>query len=175
MGAWGWWCLVASMTGATGPCSGRGGTAAARGPNDFVRIAHGATAGTVRLALRGAAERLERESCQAVFSDFADTSGRPVREALERTGYTASNYLGQIFFYDGSRHRLCQTGRVIAVASPGSRVVQVCPEAFRNRYNRDSRYVEAILIHEALHTLGLGENPPTSFEITTRVISRCTR
>jgi hypothetical protein len=163
------------MTGATGPCSGRGETGNAREPNDPVRIAHGATAGTVRLALRGAAERLEHGSCQAVFSDFADTAGRPLREALERTGGTASGYLGQLLFYDGSRHRLCQTGRVIAVAQPGSRVVQVCPEELRNRYLRDPRYVEAILIHEALHSLGLGENPPTSFEITTRVIKRCTR
>jgi hypothetical protein len=35
--------------------------------------------------------------------------------------------------------------------------------------------VEAILIHEALHTLGLAENPPTSFEITRQVLGRCTR
>ena len=32
---------------------------------------------------------------------------------------------------------------------------------------------EAALIHESLHSLGLGENPPTSSEITSRVISRC--
>ena len=35
--------------------------------------------------------------------------------------------------------------------------------------------LEATLIHEALHTLGLGENPPTSREITSRVVSRCHR
>jgi len=29
------------------------------------------------------------------------------------------------------------------------------------------------MIHEALHTLGLGENPPTSAEITERVLARC--
>ena len=32
---------------------------------------------------------------------------------------------------------------------------------------------EAMVIHEMLHTLGLGENPPTTFEITDRVLSRC--
>ena len=32
---------------------------------------------------------------------------------------------------------------------------------------------EAVIIHETLHSLGLGENPPTSDEITWRVFSRC--
>jgi hypothetical protein len=32
---------------------------------------------------------------------------------------------------------------------------------------------EATVIHEALHTLGLGENPPTSREITAGVLKRC--
>jgi hypothetical protein len=30
-----------------------------------------------------------------------------------------------------------------------------------------------ILIHEWLHTLRLGENPPTSLEITAQVTERC--
>jgi len=30
-----------------------------------------------------------------------------------------------------------------------------------------------MVIHEVLHTLGLGENPPTSTEITLRVEGRC--
>jgi hypothetical protein len=32
---------------------------------------------------------------------------------------------------------------------------------------------EAVIIHEMLHTLGLGENPPSSTEITFRVLNRC--
>jgi hypothetical protein len=32
---------------------------------------------------------------------------------------------------------------------------------------------EVCLIHDMLHTLGLGENPPTSSEITQRVKRRC--
>jgi hypothetical protein len=32
---------------------------------------------------------------------------------------------------------------------------------------------QAIVIHEALHTLGLGENPPSSAEITARVLASC--
>jgi hypothetical protein len=30
-----------------------------------------------------------------------------------------------------------------------------------------------LVIHEQLHALGLGENPPTSTYITTRVYHRC--
>ena len=34
---------------------------------------------------------------------------------------------------------------------------------------------EAVLIHELLHSLGLGENPPDSAAITDRVMARCER
>jgi hypothetical protein len=32
---------------------------------------------------------------------------------------------------------------------------------------------EAVLIHEMLHSLGLGENPPESVAITAQVLKRC--
>lgn len=34
---------------------------------------------------------------------------------------------------------------------------------------------DIVIIHEMLHSLGLGENPPTSDEITKRVVQRCGR
>jgi hypothetical protein len=37
----------------------------------------------------------------------------------------------------------------------------------------DPAGVEMIVIHELLHVLGLGENPPTSEAITARVVARC--
>jgi hypothetical protein len=46
----------------------------------------------------------------------------------------------------------------------------MCGREFRNR-NRTA--AEIIIIHEFLHVLGLGENPPTSDEITERVAARC--
>ena len=55
---------------------------------------------------------------------------------------------------------------------PGSKVVYVCPEQFR-KVSRQPRKAQATVIHELLHTLGLGENPPSSREITRRVIERC--
>jgi len=33
--------------------------------------------------------------------------------------------------------------------------------------------VVAVFIHEMLHTLGLGENPPSTQEITGRVLLQC--
>jgi len=39
----------------------------------------------------------------------------------------------------------------------------------------DPFLADVALIHESLHSLGLGENPPSSSEITSRVISRCRR
>jgi hypothetical protein len=140
-----------------------------------VRILHEATADIVKSALRGAAERLESPTCQAVFSDFSDLAGRPLQERLESLGQTPQGYLGQIFFYDGAKEPRCQSQDILAVTSPGSHVVHVCPKAIRAMYWRQPLYVEATLIHEALHTLGLGENPPTSREITSQVVKRCRR
>ena len=34
-------------------------------------------------------------------------------------------------------------------------------------------YAEAVIIHETLHSLGLGENPPSSQAITHRVLQQC--
>jgi hypothetical protein len=38
---------------------------------------------------------------------------------------------------------------------------------------RTPSVAETLVIHEVLHTLGLGENPATSLEITSRVSARC--
>ena len=175
MRGWGWWVVAVSLAVGSEVAGEPGGERSADRPDFLVRIAHDATADTVRRALQGAAERLRSDRCRVVFAEFVDQAGHPLQEALARTGLSPAGYLGQILFYDGSGHGLCQKGRVLAVAHPGSRVVQVCAEAIRARYRREPRYVETILIHEALHTLGLGENPPTSFEITKEVLGRCTR
>jgi len=39
--------------------------------------------------------------------------------------------------------------------------------------SKNSRHAEAALIHEALHSPGLGENPPSSDYISERVLARC--
>jgi hypothetical protein len=52
-----------------------------------------------------------------------------------------------------------------------SRVVRLCP-AFK-KLQSDVSHAATIVIHEELHSLGLGENPPSSLEITARVVARC--
>jgi hypothetical protein len=52
------------------------------------------------------------------------------------------------------------------------RRVFVC-KAFAEFQLRQPGVAESMVIHEALHTLGLGENPPTPMEITNRIYGRC--
>jgi hypothetical protein len=66
-------------------------------------------------------------------------------------------------------------GSRLAVTTVGSRVIYLCSARFRAVAEKNGAYVEAAIIHEALHALGLGENPPTSELITERVLARCGR
>jgi len=61
---------------------------------------------------------------------------------------------------------------VLGATNAGSRVIYLCPR-FAEMEWKDPRYAEAIVIHEMLHSLGLGENPPSSWEITTKVLKSC--
>ena len=83
-------------------------------------------------------------------------------------------YLKIVTFIDDTRHRLCGSG-VLALTVPGGRVVRVCTEELKRSHAVQPEYVVASIIHEILHTLGLGENPPSSREITRRVLGRCGR
>jgi hypothetical protein len=129
-------------------------------------------AGAVERAKAGAARRLQQAECQKVFTDFQDREGRPLQESLERWGVGPAEYLRMIPFLDGSSQQLCRWSKVDLVTTPGTPRVLVCGQ-FANTQVRDPQLAEAIVIHEMLHTLGLGENPPTSTEITKRVKSRC--
>ena len=52
-------------------------------------------------------------------------------------------------------------------------MVFVCGDQFVRGWRVDRWHAEVVVIHEALHTLGLGENPPSSRDITARVRERC--
>jgi hypothetical protein len=145
------------------------------GPNALVHVRLGGRydAGTVRRSLARAQDRLARTECQRVFTDFQDASGRPLQEALSRAGRTGAEHLGSLLFYDGDGQGRCRTSRTLAFTWTGSSVVFVCPQQFVAAARRDPILADAALIHESLHSLGLGENPPTSSDITARVISRC--
>lgn len=154
--------------------AGEGGAPeASRVPPDGVRILDPNSAWAVRRALAGAYGKLARPGCQRIFSDFKDRDGRPLQAALNAASLKNPDYLSSLLFYDGSRHPFCRNGHTFAIARPGSPAVLVCTARFRDLAVRDSRTAEAILIHESLHVLGLGEDPPTSAEITFRVMARC--
>ena len=136
-----------------------------------VRLAHNGERFAVARALGGAARTLGHPGCQALMDEFADASGRPLRRTLETLGLSAPEYVGRIFFYDAPS-RLCGTSS-LALTRPESRVIFVCGSRFVRQMGTDSRHAEAILIHEMLHSLGLGENPPSSDYITERVRARC--
>ena len=138
-----------------------------------VRLGGRYDAGTVQRSLDRASGRLEKPGCQRVFTDFQDASGRPLQDALDRTGRSGAEHLGTLLFYDGSGQPRCSGPRTLAFTFVGSQIVFVCAQQFVAAARRDPILADAALIHESLHSLGLGENPPTSSEITSRVISRC--
>jgi len=138
-----------------------------------VRLVHIVQRSAVARALGGAARRLDRAECQLLLDEFTDGSGRPLRASLEASGLGATEYLGRVLFYDASP-RQCGTS-ALAVTTPGIRVVFVCGARFVRQMSSDSGHAEAVIIHEAFHSLGLGENPPSSDYITERVLDRCRR
>lgn len=139
-----------------------------------VRIANGWTRNAVASAIRGAQRRLRDKSCQQLLTDFSDASGRPLRDRLAELEQTIGGYLELVYFVDGSETPQCKgTNVTFAYTTVGSRVVFVCGAPFSRGRSLSAGDLEIIVIHETLHTLGLGENPPTSSEITGRVRFRC--
>jgi hypothetical protein len=135
-------------------------------------IAPGSSAGAILMAREGAARRLSQPRCAQIFGEFADEAGRPLQEKLDAFRLTATEYLSLVYFGDGLDHGRCEDSGVLAVATPGSRRVSVCSR-FARTYRSDPSWGEVVVIHETLHTLGLGENPPSSSEISARVVAYC--
>jgi len=124
-------------------------------------------------AVVGARRRLEQPACRGLFAEFSDASGRTLQENLDALGETGGTYLARILFADGTGRPRCKARGAFAFTTVGSRVVYVCGREFKDLAGRSPVRAQAIVIHEALHTLGLGENPPSSSEITARVLARC--
>jgi hypothetical protein len=124
----------------------------------------------LRLARQGARERLGHPECQAVLADFRDVTGRRLDDVLRATGRTAQEQLDFLVFHSGSGSDVCERRVVLAFTRIRSSVVSICPPQFRALQPGQQ---EAALIHEMLHSLGLGENPPESVAITAQVMKRC--
>ncbi|MFN7986349.1 MAG: hypothetical protein U0529_02690 [Thermoanaerobaculia bacterium] len=121
-----------------------------------------------------AADRLGRPPCSFLLREFADrATGRPLAETLAATGLTAAEYLRSIRFQSGLGRSVCGQPGMLAYTSPGSRAVVVCPHELMGFRTREGTSTVAVVLHEALHSLGLGEDPPSSKEITAAVVSLC--
>src|SRR5262245_25705709 len=138
-----------------------------------VRLQDNEAARAVERALQGADQRLAKPACRQVLADFQDTTGESLRARIDAQGVSERAYLRRIVFAEDRHLRSCRSKDTLAATNPGSRVVFVCPSAFARAVSANPEHAEATLIHEMLHTLGLGENPPTSQEITARVLARC--
>jgi len=126
----------------------------------------------LRRAREGAIRKLKQPGCLLLLEEFQDQSGRTLAANLAGWDLTAVDYLQTTPFLDGSLHSLCRNGRAAFVSVPGRRPVFVCP-SFTREAETNRWVAENLVIHEMLHTLGLGENPPSSRYITARVGQRC--
>src|SRR5262249_10229423 len=141
-------------------------------PSDHVLLV-GTARATVERAVHGAIRRLSRPRCQQVFEDFTDHTGRGLAVNLAATGKTAALLMAELLFVDADQTIQCRSNEGLAAFTvPGSRVIHVCAKRF-GHFAPNTTSGEIVLIHELLHSLGLGENPPTSSQITEAVLHRC--
>jgi hypothetical protein len=94
---------------------------------------------------------------------------------LKDLGISGEDYLTFVVFRDGSESEYCTRFRPLAYTSQGGRVVTICGREFAKEWRERPHIAYATIIHEALHTLGFGENPPTAQAITQQVLRKCAR
>jgi hypothetical protein len=126
-----------------------------------------------RPAVEEARRRLSDSRCADVLTDFEDVEGRRLDLKVADLKLTAAAYLSFVLFYDGRPTPECGFKTTLAWTTTGSRAVHVCYSQFLAQQRWNAGYTANTLIHEMLHTLGLGETPPDPRVITARVAERC--
>ena len=124
----------------------------------------------LKRARQGARERLGDPQCLAVLTDFESVNGGRLDHVLRASGRTAQQQLDRLVFESGLGRPLCDRRVSLAFTQIHSPVVSICLRPFTLLRRQEQ---EAVLIHEMLHSLGLGEGPPESVAITARVLARC--
>jgi hypothetical protein len=119
-----------------------------------------------------AVERLGTEACRAMFEELHDFTGRPAARRLADGERSPSSHFVRLRFVERRDGPCAQGGRVAAWSSPGDPLVRVCPRVFAAVAGQDRGEAAAILIHEALHTLGVGEDAAKQ-PLTDYVRSHC--
>jgi hypothetical protein len=164
-------CVVAGLGAA--PARGSVGQDSSRGP--LVEIDDPFTRGVVQRALTGAERRLASERCGSIVSQFADVRGGELTEQLSALGLDLARYLRTLVFRDAGADVRCRHELTFAFTTPLGRLVFVCGRRFERLWREAPARADAVIIHEVLHTLGLGENPPPSEVITQRILKLCER
>jgi hypothetical protein len=126
----------------------------------------------VEAARKGAQLRLRTDECRKLLVDFSDGEGRSLEQRLAAFAVPADEFLATLPLLDGSSRPLCQANRSHLLTTAGVPRVFVC-KSFLKAVYQERVMAEVYLIHELLHTLGLRENPPSSQEITQKVVRRC--
>jgi hypothetical protein len=139
----------------------------------FLGSVHTSTRLAVQRSVEGAATRLARPGCQDVFADFTDAAGQRLSTTLVARGKSPADALGVLRFFDDGEAPQCRAGTTLAFTQVGSPLIRLCGLQFRDQFAQNRTTTEIIVIHEFLHALGLGENPPTSDAITKQVAVRC--
>jgi hypothetical protein len=128
----------------------------------------------VQHVIAGAMQRLERPSCAGLLTEFQASDGLPLSVHVAERSVSAPEYLRTLWFADGDGQSQCRQGHgPVAFTAPGSSVIYVCGLHFVSMYERNQRYAEILVIHEMLHAAGLGENPPSSEQISRTALARC--
>ncbi|HQQ77001.1 MAG TPA: hypothetical protein PLB01_06570 [Thermoanaerobaculia bacterium] len=129
-------------------------------------VPKGALAQAVTPASSLAAERLGTSACRGIFEELPDFTGRPVARRLEAGERSPSSHFARLTFL-GSTEGPCRYSGTAAWSVAGDTRVRVCARTFGAVAAHDRREAAAVLIHEALHTLGVGEDaakePLTAF------------
>ena len=136
-------------------------------------MVYGRSGAIVRDAVAGAILRVARPRCESLVGELTDSRGYPLAWNLSRTGLTPAAYLAELRFVEGEGLHQCGFEGKVAITKPNSHVVFVCGGRFASSFSARRLRGEVIIIHEFLHSLGLGENPPTSAVITDLVEERC--
>jgi hypothetical protein len=137
-----------------------------------LRVLRSFEAGRVEAARAGAMRRLAVPECRSLLEEYKDAAGRPLTAKLAEFGVPADQYLAMLPFLDGESRPLCGRGQSELLTVRGVARILVCPP-FLQTVDRERVTAEVYVIHEMLHTLGLGENPPTSQQVTQRVKRQC--
>ena len=118
-----------------------------------------------------ATERLGTDACRRIFEEVPDFTGRPVARRLADARRSPSAHFARLLFVEGAGGP-CGASLVAAWSVAGDLRVRICPLTFGATAARDRREAAAILIHEALHTLGVAEDAAHE-PLTTFVRRRC--